>query len=808
MKKIRALTVLALAMLAFAASDQVGFAQATGKLVAVLELNNKAGVTDDEADFLTNKVRNAASELLPPGKFTILTRENIETLLPPGMDLKKCTESKCEIEMGRKLGAEYIVTGEILKFGGDLRIQISVHHVPSGNFLGSRDTGAAPLNKQEPQLLVAAGEVMGLILRHAGVKAPGGGRTIDEGKIGQQPGAAWDADAGETTVVRFESDPAGAVVMMDGALLCQTTPCSRELTPGGTPSISMQKERYQPRQEAIAVQKGLAVTWKLAPNFGWLSVTSNPAGLAVKVNGKELGKTPLTNHELDPGPYEVVVSDPRYYDQGEKFNLTAGQQKAVSVTMPPREGAFKISARDQHDNALEGEIYLDGVKVGAAPGTFKALVGQHNVEVRTPQGNWTGAVEAKEHQVTPVTAEVKVASRPTAPASTAAAGSGSTAGMDHRQPIAVPLFLNIGTDPDNLGLTQRLSDQVADDMRMTGLLDVIDRALYVENLHTAGLKKDEVDFRSWSDIGAKYLIKGGFKFEADALTLEFRLFNVSTKIMILGRMYTGKPEDWAVMAHNFANDAAHELKAENARHNEDVFHKAYASYQRGTFEDAKIRFREFLAATNKTDPMRDKAQFYLAEILFKQKNWDEAILAFDTLVADFPQTSYVATAYLDLGLAFQDKGQPKEAKGFFQKVVQQFPLSKESEIARKRLNIEDVFDQACAFYEQGNFEGAKDLFRYFLKTSETSSKCGEAQFYLADSLFKQGNWADSILEFDTLIHKYPQSTHLAEAYLDTAVAFEQKGDLASAKLFYETVVQRFPNAKEAGIARKKLRAMK
>ncbi len=210
MKTIRAAAILVLAALVFAAADRSGFAQATGKLVAVLELNNKAGLTDDEADFLTNNVRNVASQVLPRDRFVIMTRENIEMLLPPGMDLKKCTESKCEIEVGRKLGAEYIVTGEILKIFGNPRIQLSVHHVPSGNFLGSRNTGAAPLSKQEPQLLKAADEVMRLILAHAGVAPamPEGGSTAapsaQTAASGSPAGATAAADPEFEKLVRAE----------------------------------------------------------------------------------------------------------------------------------------------------------------------------------------------------------------------------------------------------------------------------------------------------------------------------------------------------------------------------------------------------------------------------------------------------------------------------------------------------------------------------------------------------------------------------------------------------------------------------
>jgi formylglycine-generating enzyme required for sulfatase activity len=145
---------------------------AGGKKVAVLELVNKAGVTDDEAYFLTDKVRRTASQMLPISDFTIMTSENIEELLPPDMDLKKCTDAKCEVEMGRMIGAEYLITGEILRYAGKLRVQVKVHHVPSGHFIGSEDTKAGKLEKQESMLSAVSTVLMNKVLVHSGVAAP------------------------------------------------------------------------------------------------------------------------------------------------------------------------------------------------------------------------------------------------------------------------------------------------------------------------------------------------------------------------------------------------------------------------------------------------------------------------------------------------------------------------------------------------------------------------------------------------------------------------------------------------------------
>ncbi|MDP8224460.1 MAG: hypothetical protein P9L99_13955 [Candidatus Lernaella stagnicola] len=128
-----------------------------------------------------------------------------------------------------------------------------------------------------------------------------------------------------------------------------------------------------------------------------------------------------------------------------------------------------------------------------------------------------------------------------------------------KDPIAVPFFKNTGTGADTMGLAKRLADETAEDMRMTGRFDVIDRALYVENPHTAGVKPGTFSFDDWRPIGAEYLIKGNFALDGNRVTVQFRLYHVPQQMMLLGKEYTGKTADWYLMVHKWGNDLVYEL---------------------------------------------------------------------------------------------------------------------------------------------------------------------------------------------------------------------------------------------------------
>jgi len=150
-----------------------------------------------------------------------------------------------------------------------------------------------------------------------------------------------------------------------------------------------------------------------------------------------------------------------------------------------------------------------------------------------------------------------------------------------KTPIAVQLFVNAGGTADTLGLVRKLADEVAADMEFTGSFEVVDRARYVENPHATGDKPGQFDFNDWAIIDVQYVIKGNFQLADDKLTVQFRLYNVPERQMMLGKEYSGKPEDWYYMVHRFSNDVVYALTG-----NQGVFGTkiAFTSDKTGDYE--------------------------------------------------------------------------------------------------------------------------------------------------------------------------------------------------------------------------------
>jgi len=109
------------------------------KTVAVLEItpvDETVGLKIAEYRHLTDELRTRAREALPRD-YTVLTRDNIISLMPPDAEQADCLAESCAVEIGRAIGAEYVTQGFVGHFGEMLTLTVELYESMSGNMLGS-----------------------------------------------------------------------------------------------------------------------------------------------------------------------------------------------------------------------------------------------------------------------------------------------------------------------------------------------------------------------------------------------------------------------------------------------------------------------------------------------------------------------------------------------------------------------------------------------------------------------------------------------------------------------------------------------
>jgi hypothetical protein len=107
----------------------------------VLELIPNESIDDEisigEFRHLTDELRRQAVMTLPKDKYSVLTRDNLISLLPPDEKEAECLAESCAVDIGRVIGAEYVTQGTVGKFGKKLTISVELYETMSGKLLSS-----------------------------------------------------------------------------------------------------------------------------------------------------------------------------------------------------------------------------------------------------------------------------------------------------------------------------------------------------------------------------------------------------------------------------------------------------------------------------------------------------------------------------------------------------------------------------------------------------------------------------------------------------------------------------------------------
>ena len=250
------------------------------------------------------------------------------------------------------------------------------------------------------------------------VEMPGGGTKPTRRSSGSQVTVRvmpededeWVAEEDATIAIKFDSEPAGAEVTLDGDVVCKATPCRREV-PAGRHTVAMTKDEYSPRERAVTLEAGQNVSWTLQATFGTLTVRSTPSGVGVTIDGEPRGKTPLEGLKLAAGEHTVVLEDRCHRRVARELTLPRGKIHTLELPVTTKRAGLKVSAVDASGDVLEADVFVDGEKLGRTPKTFTVAVCAQALEVRHELlGNWRSRLALEEKTTTTVTATARAAS--------------------------------------------------------------------------------------------------------------------------------------------------------------------------------------------------------------------------------------------------------------------------------------------------------------------------------------------------------------------------------------------------------------
>ena len=104
----------------------------------------------------------------------------------------------------------------------------------------------------------------------------------------------------------------------------------------------------------------------------------------------------------------------------------------------------------------------------------------------------------------------------------------------------------------------------------------------------------------------------------------------------------------------------------------------------GKYDLARSEFLEYLKFYGNTD-LASNAQFYLGEIAYTQKNYDQAVSEYEKVLANYPKSFKLAPARLKKGMALLVLGQKASGIRELRQVISLYPGTEEERRARAKL---------------------------------------------------------------------------------------------------------------------------
>jgi tol-pal system protein YbgF len=115
-----------------------------------------------------------------------------------------------------------------------------------------------------------------------------------------------------------------------------------------------------------------------------------------------------------------------------------------------------------------------------------------------------------------------------------------------------------------------------------------------------------------------------------------------------------------------------------------LYNNALRDFNAGNFDLATQEFQQYIKYYPNTD-LAGNSYFYLAEVEYKQQNYQQAAKDYDQVLENFPSGNKAASAQLKKGFALIELGQTDDGIAELRHVIQRYPRSNEALQAKERL---------------------------------------------------------------------------------------------------------------------------
>ena len=384
----------------------------SAKYMAVLEtLAPKDLLTTQERLYLTDILRGQAVYILPAEQnWTIMTRENINIMLPPGKKIEDC-EGSCLAETGKNIAADYVAQARISQFGKSLAISAELYETASSKLVAS---------------FAGRGETVDEIEKIIKEQSPTFFKKVRDNSWNGfdyvNTNNSFSFQASKKIILNITTIPEGAIPSIDGKAIpqCTSTPCKIQIE-AGEHRLVVSKENFEDLDTLInVVENDQTINLTLSSNLGFLYIIPQLSDefiskypMDISIDGK---KAFLGQNELIPGPHTVRIEH-ACFDPVE-FNTIIQKQENKTMSDSLTRGLSGLELEVTKSNVPQAvPVFVDGIQVGTTPFASEVPLCA-KVEIEYANERKEIPVELKWHQVTKKTYSIEEKTAVEAPKTT------------------------------------------------------------------------------------------------------------------------------------------------------------------------------------------------------------------------------------------------------------------------------------------------------------------------------------------------------------------------------------------------------
>lgn len=184
---------------------------------------------------------------------------------------------------------------------------------------------------------------------------------------------------------------------------------------------------------------------------------------------------------------------------------------------------------------------------------------------------------------------------------------------------------------------------------------------------------------------------------------------------------------------------------------------------------------------------RPESQFY-PEALYElgrsyviEEKDEDAVRCFDRLIGTVKDSTFIAKAFIELGMIARNASEPEKALGYYKKVVEEMPLSGYADAAL--LAVESIYQS----------QNRPDDYLSYIDSIGKSSIKTEVEkemmiFNAAEQIFLSENYRKALVSLQSYIDRYPAGMKVSQAEFYMAECYRSLGQRERACDYYAKVI--------------------